>query len=337
MLFKILFFTTLFSRNSAIKQYHKTYVSRSPKHYHQEQNMGIDKERTIDFKAITDHLKNSIPATTFGIAFASWSICKNVRPKKINQGVGQSKAHVEDVSIKLSEANTEANIEAKTETSTGRHANSKSEEPLTEEDVIKCQKDWSNAIVIISSSYLQGGDFVDIAAKTAGDLYGYEHLEVLFKPTKATNHPFRATGDEAMSYFVGADNFVNSDRFKGEDLGFAINGGKGWKKVIFKNHKIYLDGKTALAMGSYEFTCATTGEVTTAEFTFGYKRCPDGTPRIFLHHSSVPYKNLHLPVTRKQETEPESTTESTTQSTTQSSKMFQSDGHSTHIHIHTTK
>lgn len=321
MLYKILLLTTLFSSNTAIKQYHKSYVSRTPKHYHQEQNMGIDKERAIDFKAITEHLKNNIPATTFGIAFASWSICKNVRPKKINQGVGENKAHVEDASMKLSETNTEAN--------TGRYANSKSEEPLTEEDVIKCQKDWSNAIVIISSSYLQGGDFVDIAAKTAGDLYGYEHLEVLFKPTKATNHPFRATGDEAMSYFVGADNFVNSDRFKGEDLGFAINGGKGWKKVIFKNHKIYLDGKTALAMGSYEFTCATTGEVTTAEFTFGYKRCPDGTPRIFLHHSSVPYKNFHSPVTQKHETD--------TQSTTEPIKTIPSEGHSTHIHIHTIK
>ena len=92
-----------------------------------------------------------------------------------------------------------------------------------------------------------------------------------------------------MSYFVGADNFEGSDKFKGEDAGFAINGGKGWKKVVFKNHNIDLNGGEALAMGSYDFTCATTGDVNTVEYTFGYKRCSDGKPRIYLHHSSVPY------------------------------------------------
>merc|ERR1712147_441649 len=69
----------------------------------------------------------------------------------------------------------------------------------------------------------------------------------------------------------------------------AINGGKGWKSVEFSNHQIDLNGDTAVAMGSYDFTCATTGDVVTVEYTFGYKRCTDGKPRIFLHHSSVPY------------------------------------------------
>ena len=43
-------------------------------------------------------------------------------------------------------------------------------------------------------------------------------------------------------------------------------------------------------MGSYDFTDATSGDVVTVEYTFGYKRCADGKPRIYLHHSSVPYK-----------------------------------------------
>merc|ERR1719198_752596 len=42
-------------------------------------------------------------------------------------------------------------------------------------------------------------------------------------------------------------------------------------------------------MGSYDFTCATTGGVATVEYTFGYKRNDDGKARIFLHHSSVPF------------------------------------------------
>merc|ERR1712023_43418 len=82
---------------------------------------------------------------------------------------------------------------------------------------------------------------------------------------------------------------MGMDEFKGEDAGFAINGGKGWSKVVFTNHQIDLSADSAVAMGSYDFTCATTGDVATVEYTFGYKRCADGKPRIFLHHSSVPY------------------------------------------------
>ena len=42
--------------------------------------------------------------------------------------------------------------------------------------------------------------------------------DVLFKPTKSTSHPFRATGEEAMSYLVGAE-AMKMDAFKGEDAG----------------------------------------------------------------------------------------------------------------------
>merc|ERR1712146_457076 len=105
-----------------------------------------------------------------------------------------------------------------------------------------------------------------------GKLYGYGKSDVLFKPTKATNNPFRPTAEDAMSYFVGAEAMSN-DKFKGEDAGFAINGGKGWKDVTFRNHKIDLNGPTAQAMGDYVFTDATSGDKV----------------RISLHHSSVPY------------------------------------------------
>ena len=74
-----------------------------------------------------------------------------------------------------------------------------------------------------------------------------------------------------------------------EDAGFAINGGKGWKEVEFTNHKVELLGAAAIAMGTYVFTCATTGDKARVEYTFGYRRNDDGKARIFLHHSSVPY------------------------------------------------
>merc|ERR1712146_80738 len=56
-----------------------------------------------------------------------------------------------------------------------------------------------------------------------------------------------------------------------EDAGFAINGGKGWSKVEFNNHNIVLSGTTAIAMGYYVFTDATTLDEVTVEYTFGYK------------------------------------------------------------------
>merc|ERR1719183_1036053 len=60
-------------------------------------------------------------------------------------------------------------------------------------------------------------------------------------------------------------------------------------KVVFDNHQVEYTGNIAIAMGTYYFTCATTGDETRVEYTFGYKRCDDGKARIFLHHSSVPY------------------------------------------------
>ena len=74
---------------------------------------------------------------------------------------------------------------------------------------------------------------------------GPEYRQVLFKPTKATKNPFRPTGEDAMSYFVGAEAMQN-DKFVGEDAGFAINGGKGWEDVVFTNHNIDLLGEAAV-------------------------------------------------------------------------------------------
>jgi len=160
--------------------------------------------------------------------------------------------------------------------------------PVTKAEVIEAQKLWANSIASISKVYAEKGDYVAAAGEAAGKLYGYGHGNVLFKPTKATNHPFRPTPEDAMSYFVGAD-AMSADDFKGEDAGFAINGGRGWKDVTFRNHQIELNGPTAQAMGDYVFTDATSGDKVRVEYTFGYKRCEDSKVRIYLHHSSVPY------------------------------------------------
>jgi hypothetical protein len=160
--------------------------------------------------------------------------------------------------------------------------------PVTEAEVLAAQKLWAESIASISKVYAEKGDYVAAAGDAAGKLYGYGNCDVLFKPTKATANPFRPTGEDAMSYFVGAEAMENN-KFKGEDAGFAINGGKGWKDVTFNNHKIDLNGPTAQAMGDYVFTDATSGDKVRVEYTFGYKRNPDSKVRIYLHHSSVPY------------------------------------------------
>merc|ERR1719188_717351 len=158
---------------------------------------------------------------------------------------------------------------------------------LTKEDVIVVQNAWAGAIKRISQVYKDKGDYVKVAAEAAGELYAYGKGNVLFKPTKASEHQFRPTPEDAMSYFVGCKAVDNGYT---EDGGFAINGGKGWSDCVYDNHQIEIKGGVAMAMGNYYFTCATTGEKSKVEYTFGYKRCDDGKVRIFLHHSSVPYK-----------------------------------------------
>merc|ERR1711966_87724 len=142
--------------------------------------------------------------------------------------------------------------------------------PVTEAEVLEAQKLWANSIASISKVYAEKGDYIAAAGDAAGKLYGYGKSDVLFKPTKSTKNPFRATGESAMSYFVGAE-AMNDAKYKGEDAGFALN------------------GRTAQAMGDYVFTDATSGDKVNVYYTFGYKRNDDGKVRIYLHHSSVPY------------------------------------------------
>jgi len=157
---------------------------------------------------------------------------------------------------------------------------------VSEEEVLAVQSKWAGAIKSISATHKEGGDFIKAAADAAGELYCYGHDDVLFKPTKAAEYQFRPTAESAMSYFVGGKNVENG---YDEDGGFAINGGKGWSNCVYDNHKVITQGDVSIAMGNYVFTCATTGDETKVEYTFGYKRCDDGKVRIFLHHSSVPY------------------------------------------------
>ena len=86
--------------------------------------------------------------------------------------------------------------------------------------------------------------------------------------------PLLLSGAIAHGGAVLAAEAMGADEFKGEDAGFAINGGRGWKDVTFRNHQIDLNGPTAQAMGDYVFTDATSGDKVRVEYTFGCARQP---------------------------------------------------------------
>ena len=149
---------------------------------------------------------------------------------------------------------------------------------MTKQDVLEAQKAWGEGIVAIGKVFLDGGDYTARAAKHIKDLYAYDHGEVLFKPTLASDVQFRKTFDQALSYFVGGD--------IAEDQGFAI---RPWSKVRFGDQQIVVNSDSAVAMGNYFFTEDGGDAETKVEYTFGYIKDKDGNMRINVHHSSLPF------------------------------------------------
>jgi len=150
---------------------------------------------------------------------------------------------------------------------------------LTIADVEHAQARWAQGIEEIGKAYRFDSDFKRLAEELVDTLYAFADGEVLFKPTLAADAPFRPTRADALSYFVGG--------IHAEDEGFAT---KPWKHVRFGEQQILLNGDTAMAMGHYYFMPYDSNEETKVEFSFGYKADEDGTLRIQLHHSSLPYE-----------------------------------------------
>merc|ERR1719428_2084240 len=157
---------------------------------------------------------------------------------------------------------------------------------MTKAMVEAAQKAWGDGIVNIAAAY-PDGEYVQEATEHINTLYAYEQSPVLFKPTLAADEQFRGTFDKALSYFVATDAAGDAaGKACPEDGGFAI---KGWTAVRFENtEEIITSGGVGMAMGNYFFTNAD-GE-TKVEYSFGYMLDEDGTVRIILHHSSMPYE-----------------------------------------------
>jgi len=158
---------------------------------------------------------------------------------------------------------------------------------ITAEEVREAQETWGNAVVAVGKVFSDGGDYKSVGKAGLDVLYGYHSgFDVLFKPTKAKDFAVRTTEAEAISYFVGADAVdASHSGARAEDKGFAL---APFTHVRWNNYGTIIDSDSATAMGEYYFT-DTKGGITKAEYTFQYRRGPDGKLKIVVHHSSIPY------------------------------------------------
>ena len=174
-----------------------------------------------------------------------------------------------------------------TEAALAVHGGSTMTMDITEEEVQEAQEAWGKAVVAVGKVFSDGGDYKSVGKAGLDVLYGYHSgFDVLFKPTKAKDFPIRLTEPEAVSYFVGADAVdASHSGARAEDKGFAL---APFTHVRWNNYGTIIDSESATAMGEYYFT-DTKGGITKAEYTFQYRRGPDGKLKIVVHHSSVPY------------------------------------------------
>ena len=155
--------------------------------------------------------------------------------------------------------------------------------PITEKDLSDARQAWGDGLVAISKAYEDAGieEATKIANTILDNVYGFEFGPIMFKPTLSGGaKTFRSTREGALSYFVGHnDNYPN-------DGGFGI---KNWRLVESETSSQLIDGDVAMWMGWVTFTDKD-GNVVKVDKSWGYKKAADGTLKIVLHHSSLPYE-----------------------------------------------
>jgi hypothetical protein len=153
---------------------------------------------------------------------------------------------------------------------------------ITESEVLAAQVAWCDALVSISKTHAAEGQAAAkaLASEIIDKAYGYQMGPVLFKPTLAAPpQTFRTTREGAISYFVGGD-----PAFK-QDSGFAL---KGWTACRAENAALHINGDVATSMGNVHVTDGD-GKVTSVDKTWTFKKADDGSLRIVVHHSSLPF------------------------------------------------
>ena len=153
---------------------------------------------------------------------------------------------------------------------------------IDETELAEARAAWGDGLVAISKAFDDSG--IDGAREMAGglldSLYGFEFGPILFKPTlSGGGRTFRTDREGTLSYFIGHDpNFP-------QDTGFGL---KSWREVTSETSSFFIEGDIAMWMGWVTFTDRD-GNVVKVDKSFGYRRAVDGSLKLVLHHSSLPY------------------------------------------------
>lgn len=154
---------------------------------------------------------------------------------------------------------------------------------ILETELAEARTLWGDRLIAISEAYEAQGinGARTIAEGVLDTAYGFGLGPVLFKPTlSGGEQTFRTTKKGALSYFVGHDADFPLD------AGFAI---RGWHEVWSETAATFVEGDVAIWMGWVFFTDKR-GQTIKTDKSWGYKKGNDGSLKIVLHHSSLPYQ-----------------------------------------------
>ena len=153
---------------------------------------------------------------------------------------------------------------------------------ISDTDLATARTAWGDGLIAISAAYDESGikEAREIAGEILDTLYGFEFGPILFKPTLSGGvKTFRTDRTGTLSYFIGQ----NPD-FP-QDTGFAL---KSWREVTSQTSSFFIEGDVAMWMGWVTFI-SRTGDVVKVDKSFGYRRAGNGSLKLVLHHSSLPY------------------------------------------------
>ena len=153
---------------------------------------------------------------------------------------------------------------------------------ITKTEIADARTAWGNGLVAISEAFDDKGIEAarDLADGLLDRLYGFEFGPILFKPTLSGGaRTFRTDKIGTLSYFVG-----HNPEFP-QDTGFGL---KSWRDVRSETSAVFVEGEVAMWMGWVSFTDRN-GDVVKVDKSFGYRRAGDGSLKLVLHHSSLPY------------------------------------------------
>ena len=154
---------------------------------------------------------------------------------------------------------------------------------INENELADARVAWGNGMISIPKAYEKSGidDATVVANEMLDQLYGFEFGPVLFKPTlSGGSQTFRSSKEGALSYFIG-----NNPKYP-LDSGFGI---KSWREVKSETSSTFVEENIAMWMG-WVTLIDKKGDQVKVDKSWCYKKTKNGSLKILLHHSSLPYE-----------------------------------------------